>query len=288
MNMGIRIRNVTKTFGVTRALDGVSLNLTEGRIYGLLGNNGAGKTTLLNIMTNRLYANSGEVLIDDEPVSDNDRALGKVFLIGELNLYPDDMRVSKAFTVTKLFHPAFDTQYARELARRFGLNIKSKITALSTGYASIFRLIVALSVNTPYLLLDEPTLGLDAQHRDMFYKLLIEKYSENQCTILISTHLIQEVANLIEHTLIIKNGRIIKDMPREELLNSAYTVSGPAALVSSYISGREVLSVNNLGGLKTACIQGKAERDGLPAGLELGTLSLQDYFISLINEEETK
>jgi len=286
--MGIEIKNVTKSFGSTRALDQVSLSIAGGKIYGLLGNNGAGKTTLLNIITNHLYPDHGEVLIDDELVSDNDRALGKVFFMGEQNLYPDDMRVHKAFAVTKLFYPNFDIQYANELAYRFGLNTKKKITALSTGYASIFRLVLALSVNTPYLLLDEPVLGLDAQHRDMFYKLLIEKYSENPCTILISTHLIQEVANLIEHTFIIKNGRIIKDMPREELLDSGYTVSGPAALVTSYLSGRQVLSVSSLGGLKTACVQGKTEPADLPAGLELGTLGLQDYFISLMNEEENK
>lgn len=286
--MGIEIKNVSKSFGSTRALDQVSLSIAEGKIYGLLGNNGAGKTTLLNIITNRLYPDNGEVLIDGGLVADNDRALGKVFLMGEQNLYPDDMRVNKAFAVTRLFYPNFNIQYANELACRFELNTKKKITSLSTGYASIFRFVLALSVNTPYLLLDEPVLGVDAQHRDMFYKLLIEKYSENPCTILISTHLIQEVANLIEHALIIKNGRIIKDMPREELLESGYTVSGPAALVTSYLSGRKVLSVSSLGGLKTACVQGKAESDDLPAGLELGHLGLQDYFISLMNEEENK
>lgn len=286
--MGIIIKNVTKSFGATRALNGVSLNIAEGQIYGLLGNNGAGKTTLLNIIANRLYTDSGEVLIDDEPISDNDRALGKVFSIGEQNLYPDEMRVHRALAVTKLFYPGFDLQYANELARQFGLDTKKKITALSTGYASIFRFVLALSVNTPYLLLDEPMLGLDAMHRDMFCKLLIKKYSENPCTIVISTHLIQEVANLIEHTIIIKNGHILKDMPREELLDSGYTVSGPAELVTIYISGREVLSVNSLGRLKTACVQGKAEPADLPAGLELGRLSLQDYFISLMNEEDYK
>lgn len=286
--MGIEIKDVTKSFGDVRALDGVSLSISKEQIYGLLGSNGAGKTTLLNIITNRLYTDSGAVLIDGEPVADNDRVLGRVFLIGEQNLYPEDMRVHKAFAVTKLFYPNFDIDNAYELAHRFGLSTKKKIAALSTGYASIFRLVLALSVNTPYLLLDEPVLGLDAHHRDMFYKLLIEKYSENPCTILISTHLIQEVANIIEHTLIIKNGRIIKDMPREDLLKNGYTVSGPAALVDSYISGRQVLSVNNLGGLKTACVQGRTEDDVLPAGLELGRLGLQDYFISLMKGEENK
>lgn len=284
--MAIEVKNVTKRFGGTCALDHVSLTLENNKIYGLLGNNGAGKTTLLSIITNRLYADSGEVLLDGEILADNDGALGKVYMMGEQNLFPDDMRVWKAFRTTALFYPGFDMAYANTLAQRFGLSTKKKITSLSTGYASIFRLIIALSVNTPYLLLDEPVLGLDAQHRDMFYKLLIETYMERPRTIVISTHLIQEIGNLIEHTLIIRNGRIVKDMPREDLLAGCYTVSGPAGLVEQYLEGRDVISVSSLGGLKTACLNGAPADTELPAGLERGTVNLQDYFISLMNGEE--
>lgn len=286
--MAIEVKNVTKTYGGMRALDGVSVRFGDNMIYGLLGNNGAGKTTLLNIMTDRIFATEGEVVVDGERAQGNDRVLHRLFMVGEKNFYPDDMRVKKAFAVTKLFYPDFDEQYAMALSGRFGLNIKKKITSLSTGYASIFRLITGLSVNVPYLLLDEPVLGLDAQHRDMFYKLLIEKYSASPFTVVISTHLIQEVAELIAHTVIIRDGKIIKDMPSTELLSGAYTVSGPSRLVDEYLSGREKISESVLGGLKTACVQGGADRTGLPAGLELGKINLQDYFISLMNGEDGK
>ena len=285
MNM-IEMKQVSKSFGATRALKNVSLSLGENRIYGLLGNNGAGKTTLLNLITNRLYADSGEVLIDGHPVADCDRALGKLFMLGEQNLYPDDMRVERAIWATGVFYPDFDPGYAASLCERFGLNRKKKITSLSTGYRSIFRIVLALSANTPYLLLDEPVLGLDAQHRDLFYKLLIEKYSERPCTILLSTHLIQEVSTLVEHTIIIKNGEILKDQPTESLLESGYTVSGPAALVDAYLAGKTVLGVNSLGGLKTASVEGDAPSDGLASGLEISRMDLQDYFIQLMNQEE--
>jgi ABC-2 type transport system ATP-binding protein len=286
--MSIELKSVTKNFGSVRALDDVSLTLTEGHIYGLLGNNGAGKTTLLSIITNRLYPDQGDVLVDGESVRGNDKALGKLFMMGEQNLYPENMRVRGAFQTTALFYPSFDLNYANELAQQFGLNTKKKITALSTGYASIFRLVVALSVNTPYLLFDEPVLGLDASHRDLFYRLLIEKYSEHPCTIVISTHLIAEVENLIEDVVMIRDGRILKEMPREKLLGDGYAVSGPAGLVDHYLHGRDVLSVKSLGGLKTACVRGAADREGLPAGLEVSGVSLQDYFISMMNEEEHK
>lgn len=284
--MSIEIRNVTKRFGDVTALNNVSFCLEEHRIYGLLGNNGAGKTTLLNLITNRLYPDEGQVLVDGVNVFDNDRALGKLFMLSEANLYPDEMKVFKAFKAAALFYPDFDLDYAYKLAKLFGLNTRKKITALSTGYSSIFRLVMALSANTPYLLLDEPVLGLDAQHRDMFYKQLMEKYARNPCTIVISTHLIQEAAGLIEQALIICNGKLLRNQPADDLLADAYNVSGPAQLVDSYIAGKNVLSENTIGGLKTVCLEGSIKC--LPDGLQATRAELQDYFICLMNKEEAK
>lgn len=282
--MSIELKNVTKKFGATVALDNVSVTFEENKIYGLLGSNGAGKSTMLNLITNRLFADEGEVLIDGENNENNDNALSKVFMQGELNLYPDTMKVKDAFAQTKYFYPNFDEAYAKELAERFGLSLKKKIISLSTGYASIFRLIIALSVNAPYILFDEPVLGLDAVHRDMFYKILIEKYSETQSTIIISTHLIQEIANIIEHAVIIKDGKIIKDTEAETLTRGCYSVSGPAAAVEEFIKGKSVISSAGIGGLRTACIEGESPAK-LPAGLEAGVVPLQDYFIALISKE---
>jgi ABC-2 type transport system ATP-binding protein len=284
--MPIEIKNITKDFGDTRALDHVTLTLGDNQIYGLLGNNGAGKTTLLSILTGRQCPTEGTITMDGEPIENNDAALGKAFLVAEQNMFPDDMNVKRAFKAAALFYPQFDRGYADKLAEKFGLKTKKKIKSLSTGYASIFRLILGLSVNTPYLFFDEPVLGLDAQHRDMFYRILLEKYAECPCTVVISTHLIAEAANLIEHAVIIRNGKILKDCPREELTADAYSVSGPAGLVDKYIAGKHVLSFNILGGLKTACVQGPC--DTLPEGLELSAINLQDYFISLMEEEDRK
>ncbi len=284
--MPIEIRNVTKDFGDTRALDNVTLTLGDDKIYGLLGNNGAGKSTLLGILTDRLYPTSGTVTVDGEAITNNDLALGKIYLASEQNMFPDEMKVKNAFKVASAFYPEFDREYADRLSEKFGLATKKKVRALSTGYSSIFRLILGLAANTRYLLFDEPVLGLDAQHRDMFYRILMEKYAERPCTIVISTHLIAEAAELIEHAVIIRNGRILKDCPSEEMTAEAYSVSGPAGLVDSFIAGKHVLSANALGGLKSACLQGKY--DSLPEGLELSKINLQDYFISLMEDEDKK
>ncbi len=284
--MSIEIKNVSKSFGDIRALDGVSLTLGDNKIYGLLGNNGAGKSTLLSILTGRLYPTEGAVALDGELIKNNDAALHKVYLVTEQNLFPEDMKVKKAFDTAALFYPDFDRAYAEKLAEKFGLGLKRKIKDLSTGYSSIFRLILGLSVNTPYLIFDEPVLGLDAQHRDLFYRILLEKYGKTPCTIIISTHLIAEAAQLIEHAVIIRNGKILKDCPQEELTADAYSVSGPTALVDRFVADKRVLSATNLGGLKTACVQGK--RETLVEGLEFAPINLQDYFISLMEEEDRK
>jgi len=284
--MTIKISNVSKRFGQTQALDNVSVEFGDHKIYGLLGNNGAGKTTLFNVITNRIFANSGIVSMDGQLMLDNENALSQIYMLSEANYYPEDINVKDALYWASKFYPNFDKKFADDLAKRFGLKIKKKVDALSTGYKTIFKIVIALSCNAPFLLLDEPVLGLDAGHRDMFYKLLIERYSENPCTIVLSTHLIAEVANIIEHCVIIKDGKIIKDIPCEELLTGGYTVSGSASLVDEYLQGKNVIYSGSLGGLKTASVDGTvpvaADR---PEGLEFGKLNLQEYFINLMNEE---
>lgn len=285
--MAIELKNVSKSFGGVHALSDVSLSFGGWKIYGLLGPNGAGKTTLLNIITNRLYADCGEVLIDGESAPGRDRALGKVYMMAEQNLFPDSMKVKGALKITADFIPSFDLELAMELAQKFGLPMNKKVKALSTGYSSILRLVLALSANTPYVIFDEPVLGLDAQHRDMFYRLLMEHCGGGGQTVILSTHLIQEAAPLIEHAVIIKGGKILRDASAEELTGAAHTVSGPAGLVDGYIAGRQVLNTTAIGGLKTACVEGEPD-SRIPAGLEVSAMGLQDYFISLMNEEDAK
>ena len=285
--MTIQIDNLNKRFGQTQALDNVSLQFGGQKIYGLLGNNGAGKTTLFNIITNRYFADSGAVTLDGQDIYNNESILSQIYMLSEKNYYPEDMTVKDALYWAAHFYPNFDKAFAAKLADRFKLPLKKKIADLSTGYETIFKIVVALSTNAPFLLLDEPVLGLDAGHRDMFYKLLIERYSENPCTIVISTHLIAEVSRLIEHCVIIKNGRIIKDSPCEDLLNNGYSVSGSTSLVDGYIQEtKDVIFSSNLGGLKTASISGIAPGfHDRPDGLEFNKLDLQEYFIHLMNDE---
>lgn len=284
--MSIVINQVSKNFGPVQALQNVSLTLEEGKIYGLLGRNGAGKSTLLNILTDRIFPNGGSVTLDGAPVHNNDRALSKMYLMSEPSCYPESMKVKDAFRWTQRFYPGFDRDFAWNLAGAFELNVGAKVSKLSTGYTSIFKLIVALSVNVPYVLLDEPVLGLDANHRELFYKTLLARYTEHSFTVVISTHLIEEVASLVEDVVIIHRGQVLKNGPCEGLLRQGYTVSGPRSLVETYIQGKRLLGADCLGGLESAYLLGTPDRAGLPQGLELSGLDLQKLFILMTGNPE--
>lgn len=279
----VEIKNITKTFGNTIALDNISLNLEQNKIYGLLGRNGAGKTTLLNLITNKLFPTEGEIIVDGDNVIENDRALSKIFFMTEKNYYPDSMTVKEAFKWGKEFYPDFDENYTETLSQKFSLNTNKKIKALSTGYKSIFKIIIALSCNAPVILLDEPVLGLDANHRDLFYKELIQNYSENPRTIIISTHLIEEVADIIENAIVLKNGKIIMNDSVENILSQGYCVSGNASKVDQFIAGKNVIGTDTLGGLKTAYLMEKINQSSIPDGLEISKLDLQKLFIYMTN-----
>ncbi len=279
----IEVKNVTKCYGSTIALKNVSLTFAENKITGLLGRNGAGKTTLINLITNRIFPTEGAVFIDGEPVLDNDAVLSKVYCMSEMSLYPDSMTVSDILKWTKEFYPDMDTEYAQKLADKFSLSTRKKIKSLSTGYKSIYKLIVALSCHAPILLLDEPVLGLDANYRDVFYRELIESYSRVPKTIVLSTHLIEEAAGVIENLAIIKDGEIIMDSTTQNTLQAGVTVTGPAGLVDSFIQGKKVLGQDTLGGIKSAYLLEVLDGSALPQGLELSRLNLQSLFIHLTN-----
>ena len=180
-------------------------------------------------------------------------------------------------------YPSFDKEQCLNYAKQFELDLKKNNLKLSTGYKSVLRVVLALSVHTPLLLLDEPTLGMDAFHRELFYKLLIQSYSESPSCILLSTHLIGEVEGLLEHVLIIDHGKLLVDDSAEHLLNQGYCVSGRIGEVDDYCAGRHVIGTDVIGGLKTAAILG--ERGDLPSTLEVTGLSLQQLFVQLVGTE---
>lgn len=280
--MKLSCHNLTRKFGDTTALNGVNLCLDEPKIYGLLGRNGAGKTTLLRLITNYIQPTEGSITLDEQNVWENEKAQRQIFLVTETSYFAE-MNAHKLIQLMSEIYPSFDKEQFLSYAKRFELNLKKKYQTLSTGYKSVLRAVAALSVHTPFLFLDEPTLGMDAFHRELFYKLLIESYSESPSCILLSTHLISEVEGLLENVIILDHGKVLIDESSEQLLAQGYCVSGRISDVDDYCSGKNVIGSSVVGGLKTTAILG--ERNNVPDTLDVTGLSLQQLFVQLVGSE---
>lgn len=283
----IEVKNLKKKYGDNLVLDNIDITFDENKIYGLLGRNGAGKTTLLNIITNRIFQDDGTVEVDGENIHGNDNALEKIYFMTEKNLFPEGYKVKDIFKWTAEFYPKFSMEYALELSKKFDLDISKKIKNLSTGYSSIAKIIVAMASNAEVVIYDEPVLGLDANHRELFYKELMKDYIKNPKTIILSTHIIEEVSSLLEKVVILNDKKVVNTDDAEELLNKVYTVSGLSENVDMYIEGREIINIETLTNFKSATILGEINRiDRTIAeslGLDFSKVELQKLFISLTN-----
>lgn len=287
INYAIEVNNVSKSFKNTLALKDVSLKIEKNKIYGLLGRNGAGKTTLINIITNKLFSDNGTVKIFNEPARENDAAQANIFCMPDTGCLPYDIKVKSVYKWLKHYYPCLNLEYTFKLAQKFNLDIEKRTKSLSTGYDTIFRLIPALATDTPIAIFDEPVLGLDANHRDLFYKELISVYANRPRTFIVSTHLIDEITDVLEDVIIIKQGKVVVAKPVEDFLSSAYTVSGLAVNVDRYTQGKIILHSQAIGSLKAVTLsESKKNADSKKIkelNLEMGNPRLQELFINLTN-----
>ena len=277
----IQIKNVTKQYKEVTALDHVSFSFEFGKIYGFLGRNGAGKSTLINIIANRIFADQGEILIDQQPAKENMEVHDKIFCMSEADLYDGSLRVKEHFKWIDRFYTCFDLEKAYQIAEKFHLDTNQRFKELSKGYQSIFKLTVALALDVPYVVFDEPVLGLDANHRELFYDLLVQDYETNERTIILATHLIEEVANIIEEVVLIDNGRILLQDTVEHLLTAGYCISGLASEVDDYCKDKNIIGSDELGNMKLVYVLG--ERSELPQSstLQISNMNLQKLFVKL-------
>ncbi len=202
--------------------------------------------------------------------------------IKESQRYPDDFKPKHVFAVAPGFFPHWDADFAHELAAEFRLPVDRRIKKLSRGQLSSVGIIVGLAARAPITIFDEPYLGLDAIARQAFYDRLLADYAAHPRTVILSTHLIDEVADLLEHALVIDNGRILIDSPVDALRSQAATIAGPAEAVEQAVTGLEVIHRERLGGFISATVTGDTEaavRRARAAGLEVGPVSLQQLII---------
>nr|WP_296767494.1 ABC transporter ATP-binding protein [Rhodococcus sp. (in: high G+C Gram-positive bacteria)] len=277
------VRHLTKSYGDFTAVDDIGFDLRADKIYGLLGRNGAGKTTVMQMLTGQSHTTSGTVEIFGSQPYENAAALKNVCFVKESQRYPDDFKVRHVIACAARLLPHWDQQFADELLHDFDLPPNRKVKKLSRGMNSALGIVLGLAARAPLTFFDEPYLGLDAVARHMFYDRLLADYADRPRTIVLSTHLIDEVSDLIEHVLLLDKGKVVIDADADDLRASAFVVSGPTDAVDRFVADRTVLHRESLGGAARVAIDARLSTEDRTRagafGVSIDPLSLQQLVI---------
>jgi len=293
MTPTVETRGLTLRYGDTTAVDGLTVTFEGGRIHGLLGRNGAGKTSLLSVMAGFRDATDGEALIDGEPVFENPRAMSQTCLIrssGDTvdHDWPAD-RVRDALALAAAMRPNWDDAYAARLLDRFEVDRRKRVGELSRGKRSALAVTLGLASRAPVTLFDESYLGMDAPSRYAFYDELLADIMAHPRTVVISTHLIEEVARLFERVIIIDRGQLLLADDADAVRARGASLTGPALEVDGLVGSARVLASRQLGPTKQVTVYGELADDlatrARQVGVEVGPATLQDLFVHLTDPE---
>ncbi len=278
----VEAHGLTKRFGDVKAVTDVSFSVAEHGICGLLGRNGSGKTTLMHLLTGQEFASSGSATLFGQSPVENAAVLGRTCFIKETQVYPDAFRGKHVLRAASWIFPHWDAALADELVAEFDVPLNRRVKRMSRGQRSAVGVVVGIAARAELTIFDEPYAGLDAVARHIFYDRLLQDYGVHPRTILMSTHLIDEVADILDHVLVIDEGRIIINAGADELRGSATTLAGRHTAVQKFAEGHDVLTWDSLGGLATVTLTGLTDADksaAQAAGLDVVPLSLQQLII---------
>lgn len=277
----IELKQVTKQYGQATVLKNITLSIDEPGIYCLLGRNGAGKTTLLKSIAGYQNVSSGTIQVDGKTITTSTLDTGVSYIENFAKHF--NLPVQKLLRIASKVNPNYDYDFALEMMERFELEGKKKFRHLSLGMKTMVSTIICLASNKEVILLDEPVLGFDAIMRVEFYDMLAESFQKHPRTIIVSTHIIEEIAKTIQKLIIIDKGRIRFFDTLQSIQTNAFCISGLQKDVEAATQNRNVIGQDIVGGLATSYIF-----DNPPAqtgSLEIHPLSLQDFFIQMVGHK---
>jgi ABC-2 type transport system ATP-binding protein len=281
----IELRGLTVRYGSTVAVDGIDLDLPTGKIYGLLGRNGSGKTSLLSALASFRRPAAGTIRVDGADAFENPAVMRQTCFIRDTLDTNESDKVRALLTFAGWMRPTWDADYAAKLLDLFEIDPRKRASSLSRGQKSAVGIVLGLASRAPLTILDETYLGMDAVARAAFYRELLDDYLAHPRTIILSTHLIEEVADLFERVIIIDRGRVLLHEETDELRGRGVTVTGPAMAVGEFVVGRPVLGEQSLGGVSAVTLDWRPTPEevarGESAGLTFGPVGLQDLFVHL-------
>ena len=291
MNVAIKVKNLCKSFNDTVILDDISIDFYENKIYGLLGKNGVGKTTLLNIITKQLISKSGTVEIFGQDINKNDDVLDKLCIVREREFPENDILIKELFNIYSYFYKDYDKKLQEKLCDYFEIDSKKLYRKLSRGMKSLVLNIIGICSNASITIFDEPTIGLDADNRNEFYKILLDSYIKNPRTIILSTHLINEVENLIENVVIIHKGKVIVDDSIDNISQKSFYISGDKSDLEKLQCLKDTKYDKSFGSKQVYKYYGDINQEDLKfiesLNINLETMNLQDMFVHLTKRGNT-
>ena len=276
----IEAHGLRKAFGATIALDGIDLCVAEGRILGLIGPNGAGKTTALHAMLG-LTPYQGELrVLGRDPWMERDQLMRDVCFIADVAVLPRWMRVSQALDYVAGVHPRFDRAKAEGFLARTTIRRSSKVRELSKGMVTQLHLALVMAIDAKLLVLDEPTLGLDILYRKQFYDSLLNDYFDRSRTIVVTTHQVEEVQQVLTDVMFINGGRIVFDCSMEQLESRYREVMVHSGQVAAARALRPIHEREALG--RSRMLFDSVDREQLAALGEVRTPGIADLFVALV------
>ena len=277
----IELNQVTKRYGQASVLKNITLTIDEPGIYCLLGRNGAGKTTLLKSIAGYQNITSGSIKVDGKEITTSTLDTGVSYIENFSKHF--NLPVRKLLKIASEVNPSYDYDFASEMMERFELDGKKKFNHLSLGMKTMISTIICLASSKEVILLDEPVLGFDAIMRVEFYDMLTESFKEHPRIIIVSTHIIEEIAKAIENLIIIDKGSIRFFDTLQSVGTKAFSVSGLKRDVETATRGLKVIGQDTVGGLVTCCIFDTPPQES--ASIEVRPLSLQDFFIQMVGHK---
>ena len=277
----IALKQVTKQYREATVLKNITLSVDEPGIYCLLGRNGAGKTTLLKSIAGYQNITGGTIQVDGRTITTSTLETGVSYIENFARHF--NLPVRKLLRIASEVNPDYDYDFASEMMERFELDGKKKFNHLSLGMKTMVSTIICLGSNKSVVLLDEPVLGFDAIMRVEFYDMLTESFQKHPRIIIVSTHIIEEIAKTIQKLIIIDKGSVRFFDTLKSVETKAFSVSGLQKDVEAATKDLHIIGQDTVGGLVTSYIFDTPPEQA--ASLEIHPLSLQDFFIQMVGHK---
>ncbi|MGM7680761.1 ATP-binding cassette domain-containing protein [Cytobacillus sp. Hm23] len=280
---------LTKRYVRKKVLNNLSFSIEENKITGLIGRNGAGKTTLLKIIAGFLKETSGEINVFSNKPFNNLHVSANSIFVDDLMSFPQAVPLGELLEVAERFYPNWNKQLASNLFKYFSFDPKYYHTRLSKGKKSTFNMIIGLASRCPLTIFDEPTTGMDEAVRKDFYKVLVKDYISFPRTIILSSHHLGEIEDILEDVLLINNGEKQLHMPMDVLKEWAVGIKGATDQVAKLTHGKEVIFKNHLG-MNTIYLVVKNDlsdsslQQARHRGIEISQVKVSDLCVYLTSE----